>query len=1108
MIPADSPRTENGGDPRLGQVLDDYLAAIQAGTPLSRDELLASHPELADDLQMCLDSLEFIGQAVASGRAASQLDAPAAVTGEALGDFLIVREIGRGGMGVVYEARQRSLDRRVALKVLPFAAILQPNQLARFQHEIRTAAQLNHPNVVSVYGCGAERGVHYFAMQYIEGESMAHVIARVRRKSSSVKGPGSAGSDQETRGDVQALMSTVQTDRGNVDVRRVAQLGRDAALALQYVHELGVIHRDVKPSNLLLDTQGHLWLTDFGLARFSGDVELTLSGDLVGTLRYMSPEQAHGTSFVLDHRTDIYSLGVTLYELLTLRPAFPAEDRRVLLLDILHTEPIPPRKIDAAIPADLQTIVLKAMSKEPKDRYTTALDLAHDLDRFLQQRPISARPLGRIAHTYRWCKRSPAFAGLVAAVFFMLMCVTAGAIVFARRETAHRQEADARATEAQWQHYLSDMHSAMAAWEQSNVGRALELLERHRPRPGEPDLGGFEWNYLWRQCHDERLKLTINETSYVRGLAFSHDDLLLASGNGEGQVHVWNAADGRLIHEFAEHGDRPVRHVAFSPDDHSLASADNAGTIYLRDVADARRLRTFKGHGGQVLGLLYSSDGTQLVSGCEDSTIRVWDVGTESALQTIHLPSPDLARVTPPWIDNSVWDFGVDGVMRLFDTSNTQEVRSFLRPELAHVKSVVSITSDGRMAATAGLDGVIRLVDLKTGLDIGALGAHGTAIRAIAIAPNNQTLASSDAQGKVVIWNLAQRNQIAVLRGHSGSINFLAFSSDGRRLCTACGDDKLRIWDVTPQTKMVDVCRGHRTIALCVAFSPDGRTMASGGAEPGGGVVILWDVPSGQLVHKFTGHTDWVWSVAFAPDGKELASTGVDGTVRLWDLTSRMLRTTIDMSAVHRKSWVSFSTDGRELITSEDGGTLRIWDRTTGHAMRTVQISQSQPWKPALSPDGRLIVAGADKSIALLDYPSLNAIRRFPQSPLYGDNFAISPDGRMIASCHAQHVHLFSREGISLGTLKHAAKVNSVDFSPDGQSLVSGDNNHEVHIWDVERCQERVALHGHFSWVVSVRFSPDGKTIASASDDGTVRLWRSGPPECAVAAQADLGPHL
>jgi WD40 repeat protein len=319
----------------------------------------------------------------------------------------------------------------------------------------------------------------------------------------------------------------------------------------------------------------------------------------------------------------------------------------------------------------------------------------------------------------------------------------------------------------------------------------------------------------------------------------------------------------------------------------------------------------------------------------------------------------------------------------------------------------------------------------------------------------------------------------------------LEFFSNGQRLC-AGSVQTFQIWDVGAEPFSVDVCHGHDGFIACVAFSPDGRLFASSDTDPSGGRVFVWDAATGQLLHKLEGHTDWTKCVVFSPDGKELASTGDDGSIRRWDAIHWHQLDTIDSAKAHAKSWLSYSRDGHELISCESPGTLRVWSRDTGKEIRAVQVGQSGTWQPALSPDGRILVVGVDKSIVQLEYPSLKTIRRFPQTPVFGSVIAISPDGEMIASCdNTPQITLSTMDGTELGTLNHATNVCAFDFSPDGRTLVSGDKSHEVHIWDVQRRQERAVLRGHNFWVWAVRFSPDGKIIASGGDDGTVRLWRS-----------------
>jgi serine/threonine protein kinase len=447
------PQLAVSNEAQLAAVVEEYLAALKAGRRLDRQAFLARDPALADVLAECLDGLEFI-HAAASGL--RQPDATSAVASAAidnemqpplpLGDYQIVREIGRGGMGVVYEAQQLSLGRRVALKILPFASALDARQLQRFRNEAQAAAQLQHPHIVPVYAVGYDRGVHYYAMQLIEGKTLADVIADLKSQCNDSeraerpwpkwdKPAGAEPASAETGHTTvpRAGLATERSIRSASYFRVVAELGIQAALALEQAHQIGVVHRDIKPANLMVDMQGKLWVTDFGLARFPNHAELTISGDVVGTLRYMSPEQASAKRVLIDHRTDIYSLGVTLYELLTLQPAFPGNDRRELERQIIQDEPIPLRRVNRAVPAEIETILHKAFAKSPEDRYGTAQELAADLKRFLEDKPIRAQRPSVREKAVKWSRRHKAWLrGAAAMLVLAVVTLTISTLVALR----------------------------------------------------------------------------------------------------------------------------------------------------------------------------------------------------------------------------------------------------------------------------------------------------------------------------------------------------------------------------------------------------------------------------------------------------------------------------------------------------------------------------------------------------------------------------------------------------------------------------------------------------------------------------------------------------
>ncbi|HEV3256885.1 MAG TPA: protein kinase [Gemmataceae bacterium] len=542
-------------DPRVIAALEEYLTALRAGQRPNRPEFVARHPDIAGALAECLDGLEFVHAAApelsqgSTIRAASTAGVHPGAT--PLGDFRILREIGRGGMGVVYEAEQLSLGRHVALKVLPFAAALDAKHLQRFKNEAQAAAQLHHTNIVPVFGVGCERGVHYYAMQYIEGQTLGALIRELRQLSGR-EAAGEQGKDgaaqalagelasgqwapgrgravaepptvtytgpvhaavlpagapaapaAETAVQPAAAVTTQRSASNPAFFRTVANLGVQAAEALEHAHEQGIIHRDIKPANLLVDGRGKLWITDFGLAYFRSDAALTMTGDLVGTLRYMSPEQALAKRAMVDHRTDIYSLGATLYELLALEPAFAGRDREELLRQIAFDEVRPPRRLNRAVPAELETIVLKAMAKHPDERYATAGELADDLRRYLEDRPIRARRPLVWQRVQKWARRHKPVVASAAGLLVMAVVSLAAStvLVWNERDEARRQrdqaqvqrdEADRLRKEAQAQRDQANRLRKEAEDQRKLAGQALDELCAQIERPLSPDAPGME----------------------------------------------------------------------------------------------------------------------------------------------------------------------------------------------------------------------------------------------------------------------------------------------------------------------------------------------------------------------------------------------------------------------------------------------------------------------------------------------------------------------------------------------------------------------------------------------------------------------------------------
>jgi eukaryotic-like serine/threonine-protein kinase len=465
-------------DAALVELVEEITNRLHAGEPVDLEACVAAHPEHADDLRQLLPALHVLAALSGSN---GEMPRPMADSGSvhgSLGDFRIIREIGRGGMGVVYEAEQVSLRRRVALKVLPFAGVLDAKQLQRFQNEAQAAAHLHHTNIVPVHFVGNERGVHYYAMQLIDGCTLAEVIRELRQaaglaphrdKRAQDSKPlellfGPIPRDQAAPAEQQpttpyvpapptvpsetakaAAASTERSHKNPAFFRTVAELGIQAAEALEYAHQTGVVHRDIKPANLLLDQRGNLWVTDFGLAQFQNGTELTMTGDVIGTLRFMSPEQALGKRVAIDGRTDVYSLGVTLYELLTLQSAYSGHDRQELLKQIAFEEPRSARRVNRAVPEELETILRKAMEKNPDDRYPTARALADDLRRYLMHEPIRARRSSLLRRARKVARRHPGvtLTASIAAVAGLLLGIAGLAVNnhLIRKEQLRTQDA-------------------------------------------------------------------------------------------------------------------------------------------------------------------------------------------------------------------------------------------------------------------------------------------------------------------------------------------------------------------------------------------------------------------------------------------------------------------------------------------------------------------------------------------------------------------------------------------------------------------------------------------------------------------------------------------